>query len=175
LSLGDFDLDDRLDADDIDLLNGAIGSASEDLAFDLNGNGNVDAGDSRFWVERVRGTFVGDANLDGRFTTRDLVVVFQAGTYQDNVPNNSSWDDGDWTGDAEFTQLDLVEAFQHGGFEQGPRAVVKVTELSPSGNQDVPTDQQIIVRFDGPVDRSTVNVNSIYLLAGGQRVQGRAR
>ncbi|MEZ6119653.1 MAG: hypothetical protein R3C28_24230 [Pirellulaceae bacterium] len=46
----------------------------------------------------------------------DLVAVFQAGEYEDLIPTNSAFDEGDWNGDGEFTTADLVTAFQAGTF-----------------------------------------------------------
>lgn len=53
----------------------------------------------------------GDANLDGLFSSADLVQIFAAGGYEDDQPNNSQWTTGDWNGDQEFTTADLVLAF----------------------------------------------------------------
>ncbi len=59
----------------------------------------------------------GDANLDGIFDSSDMVLVFQSGHYEDNVPGNSDWTTGDWDGDGDFTSLDMVLAFQQGTYE----------------------------------------------------------
>ncbi len=74
----------------------------------------------------MKGTYFGDANLDGEFNTGDLVSVLSAGQYEDTVPQNSQWATGDWDGDGEFRTSDLVVALADGGFEQGPRAAVSV-------------------------------------------------
>ena len=58
----------------------------------------------------------GDSNHDGLFNSADLVVVFQAGEYQDGVALNSSYETGDWNGDGEFDSSDFVFAFQKGGY-----------------------------------------------------------
>jgi hypothetical protein len=58
-------------------------------------------------------------NLDGRFDSRDLVLLFQRGHYHDAVPLNSGWADGDWNCDGEFTSSDLVLALQRGPYETG--------------------------------------------------------
>ncbi len=55
---------------------------------------------------------VGDVNGDGRFDSEDLIAVFQAGQYEDNLPDNSNWFTGDWNGDGDFDTLDLVFAMQ---------------------------------------------------------------
>jgi hypothetical protein len=59
---------------------------------------------------------LGDANLDGRFNSSDLVQVFAAGQYEDALAGNSTWSTGDWNGDGEFTTSDLVLAFQVGQY-----------------------------------------------------------
>ncbi|MCA9213377.1 MAG: CotH kinase family protein, partial [Planctomycetales bacterium] len=53
----------------------------------------------------------GDANHDGLFNSQDLVQIFQAAEYEDDVPGNSTWEEGDWDGDGDFTTSDLVFAF----------------------------------------------------------------
>ena len=60
----------------------------------------------------------GDANLDGLFNSSDLVMVFQAGKYEDGIFQNASWEEGDWNDDGEFDSQDLVMAFQLGWYEQ---------------------------------------------------------
>ena len=49
----------------------------------------------------------------------DLVRVFQAGEYEDQIEGNSSFGTGDWNGDGEFDSSDLVMAFQAGHYEAG--------------------------------------------------------
>jgi hypothetical protein len=66
----------------------------------------------------------GDANVDGKVNSSDLVQVFQAGQYEDDLSFNSTWSTGDWNADGDFTTSDLVVAFQDGGYEAGPRAGV---------------------------------------------------
>ena len=62
------------------------------------------------------GTSLGDVNLDGLFNSRDIVLVFQAGEYEDGVAGNSTWADGDWNCDGEFDSGDFVFALSAGGF-----------------------------------------------------------
>jgi hypothetical protein len=128
-TLGDLNSNGRLDADDIDLLSHAIREQQQDSEYDLNSDGRVDWQDHRFWVENLKRTYDGDANLDGVFNSSDLVAVFGAGQYEDGRDGNSTWVTGDWNGDGDFTSSDLVLAFQEGGYEQGARAsVVSVPE-----------------------------------------------
>ena len=95
----------------------------------------MDEDDRQAWVHGVMGTFFGDANLDGRFDTTDLVEVFRAGEYDDDIDGNSTWSTGDCNGDGEFDSLDLVVAFSDGGYELGPRSelvlVPEPTSLAP--------------------------------------------
>ena len=60
---------------------------------------------------------MGDADLNGRFTSEDFVAVFQAGQYEDTKKANSTWATGDWDGDLEFTSEDVVTAFIAGTYE----------------------------------------------------------
>ena len=119
--LGDFNGDGVLDATDIDLLSAAVLAGQPDPSFDLDNDGQLTQEDRRVWVEDIKNTWFGDANLDGEFATQDLILVFQAGQFEDGVPGNSTWATGDWSGDTEFTTADFLLAFQAGGFEKGPR------------------------------------------------------
>ena len=111
------------DAADIDLLSEKIRTGqTEDLSFDLNGDGVVSSPDRDHWVEVLMNTYFGDSNLDLAFDTVDMVDVFVAGEYEDQQTANSTWATGDWDGDAEFATTDMVLAFQKGGYEIGPRS-----------------------------------------------------
>ena len=95
-----------------------------DLLAPLNDGTLTDANERAAYVRDVLGTWVGDANLDGEFSSADFVDVFIGGEYEDGIPNNSTWVTGDWNGDSEFDSSDFVSAFIDGGFEMGPRAAV---------------------------------------------------
>ena len=120
-SLGDFNKDEVLGAEDIDALTSAIHSGLGNLAFDVNRDGQVTADDRTYWVRTIARTYFGDSDLDGEFSSSDLVSVFQSREYEDDLLLNSTWSTGDWNGDGEFGSGDLVIAFQDRGFEQGPR------------------------------------------------------
>ena len=130
--VGDFDGNGILDAADIDALSAEVAANSNNGAFDVTGDGVVDQADRTEWVSNLRGTFLGDSNLDGEFNSTDLVVIFRANTYEDGIPGNSTWETGDWTGDGDFDTSDLVAAFAEGGYEQGPKAVMAVPEPAES-------------------------------------------
>ncbi len=121
---GDFNGDGILDATDIDLLSAEVRAASNNPAYDLNADSLVNETDRELWVNDLKRTYFGDADLDGEFNSTDLVSVFQAGEYEDGMPSNSAWATGDWNGDTEFDTADFVTAFQAGGFELGPRPAV---------------------------------------------------
>ncbi|MCA9198144.1 MAG: hypothetical protein KDA87_11420, partial [Planctomycetales bacterium] len=85
-------------------------------------SGDVFAPDVTTYLDHfLGGASIGDANLDGRFDSADLVLVFTAGGYEDNVLQNSNWDQGDWNCDGEFDSSDLVAAFQTGGYQNESR------------------------------------------------------
>lgn len=121
---GDFNGNRQLDAADLDLLAIAMENANPDSQlFDANDDGLVNFADRVEWLHEYFVTWVGDTNLDGEFSSTDLVAVLQAGEYEDGIPKNSGWLTGDWNGDSDFTTGDLVSAFADGGYDQGPRAV----------------------------------------------------
>jgi hypothetical protein len=121
---GDFNADGVIDAADIDLLSQEVLAGTNTARFDLTGDAKVDQADRTYWVEQVKNSYFGDSNLDGVFSSGDLVHVFQRGKYEDLAEDNAGWDDGDWDGDRDFTSSDFVIAFQGLGYEQGPRAAV---------------------------------------------------
>jgi hypothetical protein len=123
---GDFNDDGMVNVLDINLLTTAVAQGSGETRFDVDGNGQVSDADRFYWVRNVKGTYFGDANLNGEFNSLDLVTVFQAGEYEDQATANSTWGSGDWDGDGEFSSGDFVLAFQDGGYERGPRTLVPV-------------------------------------------------
>ena len=124
INIGDLDVDGHIDVVDLTFLFSAIiGNDSADM-FDLNSDNIVDTNDLTYWLHDLKNTYYGDADLDGQFGSSDLINVFQAGEYEDDVVGNSTWSTGDWNADGEFSTSDLVVAFQDGGYEQGPRAAV---------------------------------------------------
>ncbi len=68
--------------------------------------------------------FPGDSDGDGLFLTNDLVSIFQSGKYEDDIPLNATWTEGDWNLDGDFTTSDLVLAFQTGTYESQPTLAV---------------------------------------------------
>jgi hypothetical protein len=58
----------------------------------------------------------GDSNHDGVFNSADLVQVLTAGEFEDNIPQNSTFEEGDWNLDRDFTTADFVFALQAGTY-----------------------------------------------------------
>ncbi len=118
---GDYNSNGQLDAGDLDLQSNAI-AANGPASFDLNGDGAVNFDDRKVWVNTLKKTWVGDADLDGLFNTSDFVTVFQVGKFE--TGQAATWAEGDWDGNKLFNTSDFVVAFQDGGFEAGPKAAV---------------------------------------------------
>jgi hypothetical protein len=94
----------------------AVYRGSTERRFDRNGDGTVSRDDVTHVIRDVLGTTIADVNLDRRFDSRDLVLLFQAGQYDDGVTGNSTWSTGDFNCDGEFDSSDLVVAFQAGAY-----------------------------------------------------------
>lgn len=154
---GDLNGDNRADEADINALFVQMRSATPDLAFDLTGDGKVDALDRDELVLNLIGTTYGDADVNGIFNSGDLVRVFIAGGYEDNVAGNSAWESGDWDGDGEFTSADIVLSMQAGGFV--PAAVPAPATGNGNGNglgnggKEIPGD----LTGDGRADEADIN------------------
>lgn len=123
--MGDFDLDRSFTEQDIDWLTDEIRARNHPQTMDVTFDERVDWEDRTTWINELAHTYLGDANLDGEFSSSDLVQVFQRGEYEDATAGNSGWGDGDWNGDGDFSSLDFVVAFQAGGYEQGPRTAAQ--------------------------------------------------
>ena len=122
--VGDYNDNGQIDAGDLDVQ--AVGIAQNDLAFDLDADGDVDIDDRFHWVHTVQQSWMGDSNFDGEFSSSDFVAVFGIGKYE--TGEAATYAEGDWNGDSLFDSGDFVVAFQDGGFEQGARPLVAVPE-----------------------------------------------
>jgi hypothetical protein len=144
---GDFNGNGELDEPDINLLFVQMRSANPDLNYDLTADSKVDAKDRDELILKIFGSTYGDANLDMRFDSNDFVFIFQKGKYEDGIPLNAEWGDGDWDGDGDFTSDDFVLSFIQGDYEsqaavgipqaaQPLAAVGAALEALPSSNGD---------------------------------------
>ncbi len=71
--------------------------------FDLNNSGAVGQDDVEFLVENIIGTFMGDANLDGKVNAMDLN---QVGINWQRM-DGAGWENGDFTGNGAVNAQDL--------------------------------------------------------------------
>ncbi|MEX2186265.1 MAG: LamG-like jellyroll fold domain-containing protein [Pirellulales bacterium] len=101
---GDFDLDNDVDADDVDLLFAAIASGAHDTFYDLTADGLVTFDDAADLVRNVLGTEFGDANLDGRVDRADASIVGRNFGYA----GGPAWARGDFDGDGQVALLDVA-------------------------------------------------------------------
>lgn len=116
----DYDGNHLMSIVDIDMLHARVvfgqGGGIPDTRYDQDNDGDVDADDGYYLVKNVMELWIGDANLDGLFNSADFVKVFDNGEYEDGIPLNSTWSEGDWNFDGDFTTGDQVDAFQDGGW-----------------------------------------------------------
>ncbi len=150
----DLDQDGMCDVQDIDLLADEIRNGRLDLLYDLDRDGNLGASDLDIFVHDLLHTSFGDSNLDGQFGTKDLIDVFAINEYEDNIPSNSTWADGDWNGDGEFNSGDLVKACKDGGYD--PSDVVLVPE--PFGL--IPLGLMTVALLTGRIRRTRGNLKT---------------
>ena len=151
---GNFDQDGQLTTSDIDAVYAQIRAQSEDLAFDLTADGVVNQDDVNELVLNEMGSVFGDVNDDGFFDQLDLVDVFQVGEYEDDLPGNSIYSDGDWNGDRDFTSEDLVFVFRMGGYTVAPPVVVISEMLAANNNtlRDQNGDSSDWIELYNPTD-----------------------
>lgn len=127
---GDFDASGALDLADINALTTESASGNNTAGFDVTNDAVVDKQDVTEWIKVLANSWIGDANLDGEFNSGDLVGVFQAGKFEQEVA--AVWAEGDWDGDGRFSSSDFVAAFQDGGFELGPRGEATASVPEPA-------------------------------------------
>ena len=77
----------------------------------------------------------GDANLDGQFTSDDVVLTQTAGLYETDDP--AQWHEGDFDGDERYTSNDLVAAWAEGHYEDGQQVTPPSDESAPDDLKSV--------------------------------------
>lgn len=114
---------DRLEAGILSLGN-AGGEIRSSTQFSIHLVEGTNASDYRF-AERLPERpippavdLIGDVNGDGLFDSSDLVLIFQAGRYEDPDSPQVTFEEGDWNGDGRFDSSDLILAFQQGMYER---------------------------------------------------------
>ncbi|MEM9752392.1 MAG: hypothetical protein AAF916_03310 [Planctomycetota bacterium] len=111
--LGDFDLSDDVDADDIDWLYRNLGG--DGSVYSLDSNADVTLGDVNVLVTSVLGTVFGDANLDATIDQSDLNAVLNNWGALD-----AGWATGDFNGDRAVNQSDLNAVLNQWGTSAAP-------------------------------------------------------
>ncbi|MEZ6120477.1 MAG: PKD domain-containing protein [Pirellulaceae bacterium] len=111
---------------------------------------------------KIRNDLIGDANLDGEFSSSDLVQIFVSALFE--TGEQAQWPEGDWNGDGRFDTSDFVAAFQEGRYEQGP--VVPTLRYFASNQGVYRADLEIRGRRSDNsafvyLDSTTVTVNSV--------------
>jgi len=123
--LGDYDADGELTEADIGYVCSAVQGGLNPVEFDLNGDEIVDLGDLEFWVERVKGTFMGDTDLNGTVEFKDFIVLSDSfgqfpGAAPDPIPENySAWSFGDMNCDAAVSFGDFLVIAENFGQSNG--------------------------------------------------------
>ena len=101
---------------------------SDDLTFDLNGDGNVDGADLTMLVEDYAGTYLGDFDLSGHVDATDLAIL-KAGFGQPSLGFAAGNANGDTYVDA--TDLAILKATF--GLSAAPTAGTEVPEPATVG------------------------------------------
>ncbi len=117
--LGDFDTDGVLTAVDIDLLSQAVlaGSSNQEI-FDLTSDSTVNDEDRKAWVEELKGTLFGDADLNGSVEFADFLVL------STGFGMNGGWADGDFDGNGQIQFADFLLLSAHFGEKAAAAATV---------------------------------------------------
>ncbi len=143
---GDFDFNKRLEIADIDRLTQAVRNQSSPVwKYDVNTDGQLTNSDREAWMT-AKGTNWGDTNLDGVFNSTDLIMVLEAGEYEDGIEGNSSFAEGDWNGDGDFNSSDLIFAFVSGSYSVAAKPtqanLIRAWEMTPGSGHDSEHDEE---------------------------------
>ncbi len=115
---GDFNADRVLTVEDVDLLLDEISEPAPRPWFDLTGDELVNLDDRAAWVE-LRGTFIGDSDLDGQVNAADLNAL----ALNWRADEATSWAQGDFNGDGSVNAIDLNDLalnWRSGGIQTSP-------------------------------------------------------
>ncbi len=100
---GDLNGDGNLDCADVNALTAAVAAGSTSSMFDFSGDGLVNADDIEEWVVNLRGTLMGDANLDGNVDGADFLI------WNDSKFNaTDQWCSGDFNGNGNVDGADFL-------------------------------------------------------------------
>jgi hypothetical protein len=85
----DLDRDGLLTVSDIDMLTTEVLAATHPSENDLNDDTFVGGLDRRVWIDALKNTWFGDANLDLEFDSGDMVSAFAYGGYEEGPQTNA--------------------------------------------------------------------------------------
>ena len=102
ISPGDFNGDVTLDVKDIDELAARVRVSSGDLYYDVDADGQISENDIAVWVEGLKGTQLGDTDLNGSVDFEDFLVL------SEHFGTAGGWGDGDFTGDGRVDFSDFL-------------------------------------------------------------------
>ncbi|MEM8680038.1 MAG: reprolysin-like metallopeptidase, partial [Planctomycetota bacterium] len=135
---GDFNENGLLDCADIDLMTTTIADGINDPSLDLTGEGVLNYADVLVWIEDLKGTFVGDANLDLVVDGSDFIQwnahKFTSGT---------AWCSGDFNADGTTDGTDFL-LWNNNKFQAADGAGTLIAPLQAS--------TQPIQREEGPLE-----------------------
>ena len=76
----------------------------------------------------------------------DLIMVLEAGEYEDGIEGNSSFAEGDWNGDGDFNSNDLIFAFVSGSYSVAAKLtqanLIRAWETTPGNGRDSEQDEE---------------------------------
>ena len=139
---GDTNSDGKIGPAEIDSICESIRANEYFRDMDFNTDQVLNLADIEFLLKEFLNTSRGDANLDGDFNSSDLIKVFIAGQYDDNVTENSTWATGDWNCDQEFDSSDLIVAFIDGRYEVTARIAPDLPSGAALNFELVETDEK---------------------------------
>ncbi len=120
--LGDFDSNGVLEAADIDLLAQVACNGTNDLTFDLTGDGLVNVNDHVFWYSDLNNTLVGDVNLNGTVGFDDFLVL------SSNFGQTAGWGQGNFDLDKVVAFADFLQLSSNFGQSRAASSAAAVPE-----------------------------------------------
>jgi hypothetical protein len=100
---GDFNTDGALDCGDINILVNAVASGSMSSTYDVNGDGQINVQDVHQWITGIKGTLVGDANLDFVVDGQDFIAW-----NNNKFTSIAAWCSGDFNADGVVDGQDFI-------------------------------------------------------------------
>ncbi|MEM8681275.1 MAG: hypothetical protein AAGF97_18160, partial [Planctomycetota bacterium] len=115
---GDFNENGELDCGDIDLMTSTIAAGINDPSLDVTGEGVLNYSDVIEWVENLKGTLIGDANLDFVVDGADFIVWNNF-----KFTGGNAWCSGDFNADGNTDGTDFI-IWNNNKFQTADRAIV---------------------------------------------------